>query len=78
VGNLGNGPSRVFTAIGDAVNTAARVEWANRALGTMLLVSEEVRRALGDRVRALPRDPIELPGKTGLHTLYEIEAIEGE
>jgi adenylate cyclase len=78
VGNLGNGPARVITAIGDAVNTAARVEWANRTFGTALLVSEEVRRAVGDRMRAHPREPIELPGKTGLHTLYEVEGIEGE
>ncbi len=58
------------------MNTAARVEGANRQFGTRLLVSETVVEALGDRLEAEPRPPIELSGKTGVHTLYSVVGVQ--
>jgi len=75
VGALGSGASRIVTAIGDVVNTAARIEQANRAFGTDLLVSEVVVRALGERLVATEQPPISLPGKSGLHALYAVEGV---
>jgi len=75
VGSLGAGPSRIVTAVGDVVNTAARIEQANRSFGTRLLVSEEVARDLGDRLLAAPMPAIPLPGKTGVYELYSVEAV---
>ncbi len=75
VGSLGAGPSRIVTAVGDVVNTAARIEQANRAFGTRLLVSEEVARALGDRLVAVPMPAIPLAGKSGVYELHAVEAV---
>ncbi|HUU61657.1 MAG TPA: adenylate/guanylate cyclase domain-containing protein [Acidimicrobiia bacterium] len=75
VGALGAGPSRIVTAVGDVVNTAARVEQANRSFGTRLLVSDEVARTLGDRLVAAPMPAIPLAGKSGVYRLHAVEAI---
>lgn len=75
VGALGAGPSRIVTAVGDVVNTAARIEQANRHFGTSLLVSDDVARSLGDRLVASPMPPIPLSGKTGVYQLHVVEAI---
>ena len=75
VGALGSGESRIITAVGDVVNTAARIEHANRAFGTSLLVSESVVRALGDRLLATAQPAIALPGKSGRHVLYAVEEM---
>lgn len=75
VGALGTGPSRIVTAVGDVVNTAARIEQANRNFGTHLLVSDEVARVLGDRLVAAPMPAIPLPGKSGVYRLHAVEAI---
>ena len=42
VGNLHGGPRLHFTAIGDVVNVAARLEQLNRSLGTRVLADEAV------------------------------------
>jgi adenylate cyclase len=75
VGSMGSGESRIVTAVGDTVNTAARIEQANRAFGTDLLVSDAVMRAMGDRLLANPQPPIALAGKSGRHVLYAVEGV---
>jgi class 3 adenylate cyclase len=72
IGAVGTGESRVVTAIGDTVNTAARIEWANRIHGTRLLIGESVRQAVSDRFELGAMPPIDLPGKSGHHILYEV------
>jgi adenylate cyclase len=44
VGNFGGEGRIQYTALGDAMNTAARLESANKALKTTMLVSDEARR----------------------------------
>jgi len=44
VGNFGGEGRIQYTALGDAMNTGARLESANKALKTTMLVSEEARR----------------------------------
>ncbi|WP_164931241.1 adenylate/guanylate cyclase domain-containing protein [Erythrobacter sp. HKB08] len=45
VGNFGGRQRIQYTALGDAMNTAARLEGANKYLGSHILVSESVRKA---------------------------------
>lgn len=47
MGEMGFGAATSFTAIGDAVNTASRIETATKDYGCQLVVSEEVARRAG-------------------------------
>ena len=72
VGTVGTRGLERITAIGDAVNVAQRVEEANKRAGTEFLVSDAVFTQVQVRVRAGRAITVELPGKTGEHTLHEI------
>ena len=70
VGNFGGGRFFDYTAYGDTINTAARLEAANKALGTRICVSADVaERAEGFRGR--PIGDIVLRGKTKALRTFE-------
>jgi adenylate cyclase len=63
-GTIGGGGHVEFTVIGDAVNTAARVEAATRDTGDAVLITEETRRLLPKgRFDLDERPAVELKGK---------------
>ncbi|MEN9796816.1 MAG: Adenylate cyclase 1 [Pseudomonadota bacterium] len=72
VGTLGASHNRRSTTMGDVVNMAARIEAANKELGTTLLVSSDVEARLGDRFARGRRAELALKGKSGVHALVEI------
>lgn len=70
IGNFGGEAFFDYTAYGDAVNIAARLEAANKVLGTRICVSESVARKV-ENFHGRPVGKLQLAGKTDAITTYE-------
>jgi adenylate cyclase len=66
VGEMGYGNATAITAIGDAVNTASRLETLTKTYGCQLVVSEETVLRAGLDLSAFPSYEIEIRGKHGM------------
>lgn len=63
VGDIGTRDHKVFTALGDAVNVAARLQEMTKALGGETVLSDDVRKLAGIADSALPAQPVEIRGR---------------
>jgi len=71
IGNFGSLLLKMdYTALGDAVNTASRLEGLNKYFGTRICVSD-ITRAKCDTIAFRPLGIITLKGKTTAHTVFE-------
>ncbi|HEV7634624.1 MAG TPA: adenylate/guanylate cyclase domain-containing protein [Bradyrhizobium sp.] len=64
IGDIGYRDHMVFTALGDAVNVAARLQDMAKGLGCEVILSEEVRVTAGLPADALPERQVEIRGRT--------------
>lgn len=63
IGDIGYRDHIVFTALGDAVNVAARLQDMTKALACEAIISEEVRRTAGLHEDALPKREVAIRGR---------------
>ena len=73
VGNIGCDFRMDYTAIGDTVNTAARLE--SNAKPGQILISKDVYEAVKDRVAVTPIGEIPLKGKSNGVFVYQIDSV---
>jgi adenylate cyclase len=74
VGNIGSrGRLQNYTAIGDAVNTAQRLEAG--ASANQILLSAATYAAVAPDVRAHPREPLHVKGKTLPLEVFELDGL---
>jgi adenylate cyclase len=63
IGDIGYRDHMVFTALGDAVNVAARLQDMTKNLGCEVVLSDEVRNTAGIATDTLPEQEVEIRGR---------------
>jgi adenylate cyclase len=76
VGNFGSENHTDYTAMGDTVNLGARLEEANRYIGSKILVPEPTAAACGNAILFRRFGPARIRGKNIPAVLYEPLAVE--
>lgn len=72
VGNFGSELQVNFTAVGDVVNTASRIEALNKVYGTRVLVSREAAELAGPGFLLRPLGAASIRGRTEAVDLFEL------
>lgn len=73
VGNMGSHDRFDYSALGDSVNLAARLEGINKLYGTNILLSEATRNKLEGELDVIPVDRVRVKGKTEPINVYTFD-----
>jgi adenylate cyclase len=75
VGNIGSSERFSYTAIGDGVNVAARLEGTNKTFGTSICISDSVFNAVASGVVARPLCHVQVKGRKQEFMIYELMGL---
>jgi adenylate cyclase len=78
VGNFGSDQLFDYTAMGDGMNLAARLEGANKAYGSLIMIGPRTYELAREHIEVRELDRVRVAGKQEAVTVYELLALKGE
>ena len=75
VGNVGSSARLSYTALGDGVNVAARLEGINKQFGTTICISDSIYERVRGEILARPLKRVQVKGRKTEFMIYELLAF---